>query len=182
MRVSSGLAKGRKLYSMPEGSGTRPITDRGKESLFNVLGKLLVDADFLDLFSGTGSVGIEALSRGARLACFVEDSRKAMRVINKNLEHTNLGNGAITLQTDVFKFLQAKATPYDIIFIAPPQYKQLWIRTLYLLDDCPGWIKDGGIVIVQIDPSEFESNQFTHLVLFEQKIYGNVSFCFYKQR
>ncbi len=182
MRVISGTAKGRKLYSMPEGSGTRPITDRGKESLFNIIGNLLVDASFLDLFSGTGSVGIEALSRGAKLACFVEDSKKAIGVIKKNLQHTKLGDRALTLQSDVFKFLRARPTAYDFIFVAPPQYKQLWIRTLYLLDDCPEWIGDDAIVIVQINPSEFEANQFANLTLFEQKAYGNVSFCFYKRQ
>ena len=181
MRVISGLAKGRKLYSMPEGSGTRPITDRGKESLFNILGNRIVDASFLDLFAGTGSVGIEALSRGAELVCFVENSRKAGGVIRRNLEHTKLSDSALLLQTDVFNYLKTQSTSYDLIFIAPPQYKQLWIRTLDLLDHYPEWIEKSGLVIVQINPSEFEQHQFTNLVLFEQKTYGNVAFYFYKR-
>ena len=84
MRVISGSAKGRNLQSVP-GDSTRPITDRVKEALFNIFGADIVDADFLDLFGGTGGVGIEALSRGAAHAVFVEKNRKAQETIKANL-------------------------------------------------------------------------------------------------
>ncbi|HID87129.1 MAG TPA: 16S rRNA (guanine(966)-N(2))-methyltransferase RsmD, partial [Anaerolineae bacterium] len=139
MRVIAGKAKGRKLLSVP-GESTRPITDRVKESLFNILGERVVDARFLDLFAGTGSVGIEALSRGARQAIFVEISGRAIKTLKRNLELTGLAEGAEIVQRDVFKFIERaaaapfdrlraapfdelRAAPFDIIYIAPPQYK-----------------------------------------------------------
>jgi len=93
MRVIAGKAKSRKLRSVP-GDVVRPITDRVKESLFNILGDTIVDALFLDLFAGTGSVGIEALSRGARRAVFVERSRRAIETIKENLKITGLATQA----------------------------------------------------------------------------------------
>jgi 16S rRNA (guanine(966)-N(2))-methyltransferase RsmD len=104
MRVIAGEAKGRKLLSVP-GQVTRPITDRVKESLFNILGRRVVNALFLDLFAGTGSVGIEALSRGARRSVFVERNRQALKVITENLKTTGLADRAQVVSSDVFKFL-----------------------------------------------------------------------------
>jgi len=102
MRVISGTAKGRTLKS--PGVATRPITDRAKESLFNILGPRVQDANVLDLFAGAGSVGIEALSRGARAATFVELDRDALRAIRDNLTLTRLADRARVVRQDVFKF------------------------------------------------------------------------------
>src|SRR5919202_1586835 len=103
MRVISGSAKGRKLVS--PGSATRPITDRVKENLFNILGASVVDANVLDLFAGAGSVGIEALSRGARHATFVELDREALETIRQNLQLTRLAERAEVVRADAFKFV-----------------------------------------------------------------------------
>jgi len=104
MRVISGSAKGRTLKS--PGEATRPITDRVKENLFNILGSHVVDANVLDLFAGAGNVGIEALSRGARHATFVELDREALRAIYQNLELTGLADLAKVAKVDVFKFIR----------------------------------------------------------------------------
>src|SRR5512141_1623841 len=121
MRVISGSARGRTLKS--PGEATRPITDRVKTSLFNILGTRVIDANVLDLFAGAGSVGIEALSRGARSATFVELDREALQAIRDNLALTRLTQGANVVRQDVFKFIAqtGRAEGYDIIYVAPPQ-------------------------------------------------------------
>src|SRR2546430_635565 len=100
MRVIAGTAKGRQLKLVP-GEGTRPIMDRVKEALFNILGDSIDGATFLDLFAGTGSVGIEALSRGAEYAVFVENGRLAVKTIAENLKMTRLEDQARIVRQDV---------------------------------------------------------------------------------
>src|SRR5713226_10162420 len=106
MRVVSGQAKGRRLKS-PRTAGTRPILDRVKTALFDILSTRVEDARFLDLFAGTGGVGIEALSRGAASATFIEMNAGVLKLVRENLQITGLAEGAETLHTDAFKFLQA---------------------------------------------------------------------------
>ena len=178
MRVIAGKAKGRRLYSV-RGPGTRPITDRAKTALFSILGAPLVGSTFLDLFAGTGQVGIEALSRGAKKAVFVEIGANALRAIRANLEVTELQSGAEVVREDVFKFLQREPTPFDYIYIAPPQYREMWHQTLKMLDQRPGWLEDDGWAIVQIDPLEYEALELANLELFDQREYGGVMLCFY---
>ncbi|NIV37250.1 MAG: 16S rRNA (guanine(966)-N(2))-methyltransferase RsmD, partial [Anaerolineae bacterium] len=133
MRVISGSAKGVQLQAVP-GSGTRPITDRVKEAVFNILGDTIVNSQVLDLFAGTGSVGIEALSRGAKQAVFVEKHPKALATIRTNLRRTALGADARVVRADVFKFLVRTPQPFDLIYVAPPQYQALWSKALLALD------------------------------------------------
>src|SRR2546421_12189682 len=109
MRVVTGEAKGRKLKG-PKTIGTRPIIDRVKQALFNILSYRVEDARFLDLFAGTGSVGIEALSRGATSATFIELNAKVLNLVRENLHITGLADRAETLTTNAFKFLQAHAS------------------------------------------------------------------------
>ena len=179
MRVISGSAKGIQLQAVP-GSGTRPITDRVKEAVFNILGHTILNAQVLDLFAGTGSVGIEALSRGAEQAVFVEKFPKAIATIRTNLRRTALGADARVVKADVFKFLARTPQPFDLIYIAPPQYQALWSKTLLALDAAPGWLDPGGLVIVQIFPKEFEPLSLTNLRLSEQRKYGSTLLCFYE--
>lgn len=178
MRVIAGKAKGRKLYSV-RGPGTRPMTNRAKTALFSILGAPLVASTFLDLFAGTGQVGIEALSRGAKKAVFVELAASALRAIRANLEVTDLASGAEVVRDDVFKFLQREPTPFDYVYIAPPQYRELWRQVLEMLDQRPGWLEDDGWAIVQIDPLEYEPLELHNLELFDQREYGSVMLCFY---
>ncbi len=113
MRVVTGEAKGRKLKG-PKTIGTRPIIDRVKQALFNILSTRVEDARFLDLFAGTGSVGIEALSRGAASATFIELNHKVLALVRENLQITGLSDRpdrAVTLHADAFKFLQSMQQP-----------------------------------------------------------------------
>ena len=179
-RVNAGSARGTRLLSVP-GDTTRPSTDRVKEALFNILGADLLDATFFDLFSGTGSVGIEALSRGARFARLNDLDRAAVDTIKANLEKTHLSARAEVLQTDVFALLKRRPDrAFDYIYIAPPQYKELWVRALHDLDANPAWIKADTWVIVQIDPVEYQPQTLHHLSEFHQRKYGSTLLVFYE--
>lgn len=126
MRVIAGKARSLPLKSI-ESPGTRPTQDRTKETLFNVIHNRVYDACFLDLFSGSGAIGIEALSRGAKKAYFVENNRNAIKFIEGNLEFTKLKDDAVIMKTDVFealKKLQKDNVKFDIVFMDPP-YNQL---------------------------------------------------------
>lgn len=181
MRVVTGQAKGRKLYAVP-GDTTRPVTDRVKVSLFNILGDCVPEARFLDLFAGTGGVGIEALSRGAAQAVFVERDERALATIRRNLELTRLGDLAQVVRRDVFKFLEAyRGEAFDIVYVAPPQYKELWSRTLRLLDGLQV-VAESGLVVAQIHPREYEDIELLQLELTDQRKYGSTMLCFYEVR
>jgi len=180
MRVISGSAKGRRLRSVP-GEGTRPITDRVKESLFNIIGPDIKDATFLDLFAGTGSVGIEALSRGAKAALFIDLEKGAIKVIWENLKLTNLSNEAQVLRGDALAILEGPAhMRFDYIYIAPPQYQGLWSRTLQLVDDNLEWLSDDAWVIAQIDPRELEDLKLNQLKEFDRRNYGSTVLIFFQ--
>jgi 16S rRNA (guanine(966)-N(2))-methyltransferase RsmD len=179
LRVIAGKAGGRHLRSVP-GDITRPITDRAKESLFNIIGPDIQGAVFLDLFGGTGSVGIEALSRGAKLVRFVDRHPLAVETIRANLEDTNLSEGAEVFHMDAFVLLSQDADlEFDYVYIAPPQYKRMWKRALMLLDQRPDWLNTYAWVIVQIDPLEYEAVALQHLQEFDQREYGNTKFVFH---
>ena len=180
MRVIAGEAKGRRLRPVP-GNVTRPITDRVKGALFNILGERVAGASVLDLFAGTGSVGIEALSRGAQRTVFVEQDRRALRTIRENLHATHLRERAVIIPRDVFDYL-ARLRPeekFDIIYVAPPQYRGLWARTLRALDRKTP-LTPQGVVIVQIFPKEYEPLALRNLVLTDQRHYGSTLLCFYE--
>jgi len=162
------------------GDVARPITDRVKESLFNILGDEVVNALFLDLFAGTGSVGIEALSRGAQRAVFVERNRRAIETIRENLKITGLAAQAELVRDDVFRFLAREpAETFDLIYIAPPQYKGLWAETLLALDG-KGFLTEGGLAIAQIFPKEYRDLELKSLGLVDQRKYGSTMLCFYR--
>jgi 16S rRNA (guanine966-N2)-methyltransferase len=190
MRVVTGEAKGRRLKG-PTSGGTRPIIERVKQALFNILSLRVEDARFLDLFAGTGSVGIEALSRGAAYATFIEMNYKMLQVVRENLRITGLADRAETLHTDAFKFLQSFPSKektiesaYDIIYVAPPQYHEMAARALGLLDSSPLLAPDG-LVIVQIHPKErprVASVPLTHLELSDERRYGSTLVMFYENK
>ncbi len=181
MRVIAGKAKGRRLKSVP-GGGTRPITDRAKAALFSIVGNDVIGSRFLDLFAGTGQVGIEALSRGAEEAIFVERARAALRIIRENLAHTRLEDKALVVRADVFDFLASgteSVEAFEYVYIAPPQYRGLWAMTLQALDANPGWLTDDGWAIAQIHPREYQELALGRLTLLDRRTYGSVMLCFY---
>ena len=178
MRVIAGEAKGKSLKPVP-GTGTRPITDRVKESLFNILRWSIPDCRFLDLFAGTGSVGIEALSQGASEAVFVEKAAKAVKIVKENLSTTQMSHRAKVIHDDVFRFVRRAHEPFDIIYVAPPQYQKLWSKTLLALDE-GSLLSAGGTIIVQIFPKEFEPIPLKQYAITDQRKYGSTMLCFYQ--
>jgi 16S rRNA (guanine(966)-N(2))-methyltransferase RsmD len=188
MRVVGGSARGRKLLLVP-GQGTRPILDRVKTALFDILRPDLSGMRVLDLFAGSGSVGIEALSQGAEFCTFTEQDHRAAVTIRKNLEITGLSNRSEVLQTDAFSYLKTAKKQFDLIYVAPPQSKNLWIRAMHQLGERPELLSRGtdptsdlssGLVIVQIDPREYQRLDLGIIQETRQKRYGNTMLVFYK--
>jgi 16S rRNA (guanine966-N2)-methyltransferase len=179
-RVIAGSARGMRLKSVP-GDTTRPITDRVKESLFNIIGTDVVGSTWLDLFAGTGSVGIEALSRGAEYVQFLDKERNAINTIKANLQFTRLSErGNVTLM-DSFDYL--KKTPvrkFDYIYIAPPQYHDMWLKALSELESHPGWLAVDGWIIAQINPVEYHEIAYSNFVEFDQRRYGSTLLLFFR--
>ncbi len=128
MRVIAGEFRSRRLKSIP-GLATRPTPDRLRETLFDILGSQVVDAVFLDAYAGTGSVGIEALSRGARQAIFIERSRGAARVIRENLASLGIENRALVVTTSVASSLDRYQA--DIVFLDPPYEREAEYTTAF---------------------------------------------------
>lgn len=179
LRVIAGKARGRKLRSVP-GDSTRPITDRTKESLFNILGADIQDSSLLDLFAGTGSVGVEALSRGAKFVRFIDNNQQAINTIKANLLHTGLSQFAEVLRIDAFKYLENPPDrSFDYVYIAPPQYKGIWKRALTVLNDNDKWLSEDAWVIVQIHPIEYEDMHLQHFSPIDQRKYGSTLLIFY---
>ena len=180
MRVTTGSARGRVLKSVP-GDTTRPITDIVKQAVFNILQDDVQGSSWLDLFAGTGAVGIEALSRGAADATFIDNAPEAIDTIKDNLASTRLIERARVVRQDAFRFLRGAPREFDFIYVAPPQYAGLWAKALQALDAAPGWLAENGEIIVQIDPSEFQALVLKNFELVEERKYGKTLVCFYQR-
>ncbi len=181
MRVIAGSAKGRTLYSVP-GDSTRPITDRVKSALFSILTSqdAIVGQRFLDLFGGTGAVGIEALSRGAAHVVFCERNRRAVETLLRNLEHTGVQLRAEIVRGDAFAYVQHYAgPPFDLVYVAPPQYQGAWEKALQLIDRHPGVLAAAGQVVVQIHPKEEKDLPLHALQLSDRRQYGSTRLLFF---
>lgn len=179
MRVITGKAKGRKLQMVP-GDSTRPITDRAKSALFSILNNWIEETRVLDLFGGTGGVGIECLSRGAAFAQFVDLDRRAVQTIWANLRHCHLEAQAAVQQGDSFLFLQRyHGAPFHFIYVAPPQYQSLWRKALEQIDRRPEVLAQYGAVVVQIHPKEEIALSLQHLQEYDRRKYGSVMLLFY---
>ena len=182
MRVITGLSKGRKLKA-PKGMGTRPTTDRAKEALFNIIGGQVREAKFLDLFAGTGAIGIEALSRGAREAVFVESNPQVVKIIKENLALTGFGGQAEVLSREVDRavdLLSAAGQNYNIIFMDPPYLKNLAQTSLVKVSN-GGLVAAGGLVITESSKLDLLPEEAGHLKLFRQEKYGDTVFSFYQE-
>jgi len=178
-RIISGTLKGLRLKSIP-GKETRPITDRVKENLFNIIGNDILESSFLDAFAGTGSVGIEAFSRGAEFVLFIEKSKAQYSVLDNNLKCIKDNNVYSIINTDALIFLKTLSSrSFDYIYIAPPQYHHIWQNALKIIDENKDILNGDGWIIVQIDPVEYEYLQFENFSEFDQRKYGNTLLVFY---
>lgn len=182
VRVISGTARGKKLKSVP-GDTTRPVMDRVKEALFNILQGDVIDSNWWDLFGGTGAIGIEALSRGAAFVRFSDLNRAPIETIKENLENCGFTKQSEIRKGDAFSMLTAYIDrQFEYIYIAPPQYKGMWLEALKLVDENMNWLTDDGTVIVQIDPTEYQKVELKNLEEGEQRKYGKTLIIFYDRK
>jgi 16S rRNA (guanine(966)-N(2))-methyltransferase RsmD len=162
------------------GDTTRPVMDRVKEALFNILMDDVIDSNWWDLFAGTGAIGIEAISRGASFVRFSDLNRAPIDTIKANISHCNFDSQSEVRRGDAFSMLAGIADKqFEYIYIAPPQYKEMWLNALKLVDDHMDWLTEDGTVIVQIDPKEYKEIELINLVEGDQRKYGSTLLVFY---
>jgi 16S rRNA (guanine966-N2)-methyltransferase len=182
MRVIAGQFRSRKLAAVP-GTATRPTSDRLRETLFNVLGPRIVDSVFLDLYAGTGAVGIEAISRGAREVYFVESDRKAARVIRENLQSLKIEDGAELQEREVIpalRLLDSQAIAADFVFIDPPYEDHgAYAQALGLIAQSQ-LINAQSIVIAEHDKHFDPGAEFGALKRYRELKQGDAVLSFYK--
>ncbi len=174
MRVIAGKAKGRPLIA-PQGMNTRPITDMIKEALFSSWQSQIVGSDFLDLFSGSGSMGIEAISRGAKEVIFVEKDSKAVEVIKKNLAACNFSSGYKIYKDDVFRrieHLKADNRKFDIIYLDPPfTVDEIFIPVMEALSDRK-LLFDDSIIVIRTRKEKEMPEEIGQMQKYKFKKYG----------
>ena len=183
MRIISGTAKGTKLYTL-DGINTRPTLDRVKEPLFSILNFRLEDSVVLDLFAGSGALGLEALSRGARKAIFCEKYLNAAKVIQKNIEKTKYEEKSLLIRNDfekALKQIESNNLKIDIVFLDPPYKTDYAYRAIDII------IKDNllnkdGIIIVETDEITRIQNELSNLNIeaYDVRKYGRVYLLFIK--
>lgn len=178
MRVIAGMAKGHSLKA-PKGNKTRPTSDRIREALFNILQNVVHDASILDLFAGTGALGIEALSRGAKRATFVESWSAAYQCIISNLAATKLTEFAEVVHDDAFAFLNSCQDKYDIIFIDPPYQKNFAEEALKTIGQ-KSLLTADGLVVVETSKDENLPPVLSTLINYRQNRYGDTVLWFYR--
>lgn len=185
MRVISGIARGTKLNSI-DSIDTRPTLDRVKEALFNIIQQKIDNSIVLDLFAGSGAMGIECISRGAQNAYFCEKSHEAVKMIRQNIEKTRFVDKSEILQQDYKKALKAYSVrdiKFDIVFLDPPYKANLAvdavqdILTLELL-------KENGIIIIETDEKERELKELEKLQVevYDLRKYGRVNLIFLNRK
>lgn len=173
IRVIAGIYKGFILQSLP-GKNTRPTSSKVRGAIFDIIGGRIIDSEFLDIFSGTGAVGIEAISRGAKNITFVEINEKAIKIIKTNLLKIKQADFHIIIKDNYLSALSrisAKKKKYDIIFLDPPYNKNIVIKSLFAIEQS-NILKRGSIVIAQHAVLEDVQSGYKNLFYIKGKKYG----------
>lgn len=184
MRVISGLRKGHRLKS-PKGMNVRPTEDKTKESLFNILGHIDEDSIILDGFGGSGSMGIEFLSRGAKLCYFVDNSIDSINVIKENLTHTKFTDQSFVIKSDIIvsiRNFRDKKLEFNYIYLDPPFFKEGFIQNILEKVNEANILAENGLIIIEHE-KELELEEI--LYSFEKtdlRRYGSKSLSFYRKR
>ncbi len=179
MRVISGSARGRKLLSL-EGEARRPTTDRVKESMFNLCMDYVRDAKVLDLFAGSGALGIEALSRGAEKCTFAENAPAALEIVRKNLENTRLSEKADIYRGDALSFLDKTSETYSLIFLDPPYDGGFYAPVLSKLK-AKGILCTDGILVMEMR-ADMEFSLPEGFSVLKERTYGKIKIVLIKPR
>ena len=175
-------AKGTNLYTL-KGDNTRPTSDRAKEALFNILGMDVVDSCFLDLFAGSGAIGLEAASRGAKTAILIDKSKEAVKIIKRNAEKTHLENNVSIYQAEAIEALKTIVKEkQDYIFLDPPYKSDLLFKSINTILEQNILVK-GGIIIAETDEPEVFKNQIKdiEIEIIDERKYGRNQFLFLKR-
>lgn len=170
MRVITGCARGRRLETL-EGEDVRPTTDRIKEAIFSIIQFETEGRAFLDLFAGSGQMGIEALSRGAKTAYFVDNSKKSLDTVKRNLKTTKLEQNAKTFAMDYQSFLAMCSERFDIAFLDPPYKTGMLQKALELV---PEIMNETGVIIAENPLDEEILSNYGNFVLDRQYRYGKI--------
>ncbi|GAA0176939.1 16S rRNA (guanine(966)-N(2))-methyltransferase RsmD [Clostridium sediminicola] len=181
MRVIAGRAKGKKLIP-PDGMQTRPTLDRVKENIFNIIQNEVVDAVAVDVFAGTGSLGLESVSRGAKQCYLVDKHPTTFKFLTENIKNLGFEKECTALNMDSYMALKSfgnKQIIFDLIFIDPPYAKDMIPLAIDLIHDGKILKKDG-LIVTKIDTSEnlYEGSEWIKLV--NHRKYGNTTVCFYR--
>jgi RNA methyltransferase, rsmD family len=180
MRVTAGTLKNRKIKSR-EGRETRPTLERIKEAIFSIIGDKVVDAKFLDLYSGTGNIAIEALSRGAKRAVMIEQDKEALRIIIDNIDTLGLTNVSRAYKNDVsraIEILGRKNEKFDIIFLDPPYKENISILTIEKVSE-NNILAEGGIIISEHSIYEKMPEKIGNFVKYDERNYNKKIVTFY---
>lgn len=183
MRIISGTARGTKLYTL-EGQATRPTLDRVKESLFNIIQNEIPNSVFLDLFSGSGAIGLEAASRGAKKVILCDKSKDAIKIINKNIEKTHLSEKVELYNLDYKLLLETKIKEnLDIVYIDPPYDSDFAIKSIKSLIDTK-LINENSNIIIETDDEEkiLDDLEKLEVEITDKRKYGRAVLLFLKIR
>lgn len=181
MRIISGKARGTKLYTL-EGTNTRPTLDRVKESIFNIIQSEIDGAQVLDLFAGSGAIGLECLSRGAEKAVLCDKSKEAIEIIKKNIEKTHMEEKAQVFNTDFETCLEkVKAQQFDIIYLDPPYATDYILKSLKKIIEF-GIIKKESIIIIETDDEKRILREIENIgiKIVDKRKYGRATIIFLK--
>ena len=176
MRVITGTAKGRRLITL-EGEDIRPTAAKVKGAIFNSIQFDIEGRTVLDLFAGSGQLGVEALSRGAKKAVFVDLSRDAVKVVNENLEHCRLKENASVFNGDSISYLKTTREKFDIVFIDPPYKKQFTDKALSLVLNV---LNEGGIIVCETDIREELPEAIGEYTVAKQDTYSKTKLTIYR--
>lgn len=183
MRVISGSARGKKLVSL-EGTNTRPTLDRVKEALFNIIQFDIAGTNFLDLFAGSGAIGIEAISRGANSATFCDNSAEAIKIIKTNIANTRSNDRATVINKDyiqALKLLAEKNEKFDIIYIDPPYKSEFANKAIEEIIKLNLVSKDGTIIVETDDIEKEQTLQMKEIQIFDKRKYGRAILIFIRK-
>ena len=178
MRIISGTARGTKLYTL-EGERTRPTLDRVKESLFNIIQSKIHDRIFLDLFSGSGAIGLEAASRGAKMSILCDKSKDAIIIIKKNTEKAHLENKVKIFNKDFKDLLKSDIEKIDIVYIDPPYKTDYIFESLKIISE-NSILNEDGLIILETDEQDRVLKQIDKLKfkIIDQRKYGRANLIF----
>lgn len=183
MRIISGTARGTKLYTL-EGNNTRPTLDRVKESLFNIIQNKLKDGIVLDLFSGSGALALESLSRGAKYAYLCDTNQEAIEIIKKNIIKTHFEDKTVLFKKDYKKVINCIKDKIDIAFIDPPYEHNIAIDAVKRILE-KNILKEDAVIIIETDDEKREINQLEkieNIKIYDLRSYGRVKLIFLNRK